>query len=383
MLKVLQQAHIYAPEDLGIRDLLIADGRIAHIAPHIPIPQGLGQVEVVDCQNLLLMPGLIDAHVHILGGGGEGGPATRTPEITLSQITRYGVTTIVGVLGTDGTTRSVESLITKAKALETEGITTFCYTGSYEIPSPTITRNVRDDVILLEKVIGVKVAISDHRSAHPTLDELGRLAMEARVGGLIGGKAGITHLHVGPGQAGIQPLFDLLQVCDLPIQNLLPTHMARSRMLLDQGVRFTKMGGHIDITAGDKALEAVQYVLSAGAPLDKITISSDGNGSMPRFDAQNNYIGLGVGSVGTVYENFQAFVAAGMTLTQALHFFGVNQAAFFGLSGRKGCVAVAADADLLITDQQLNIRQVWAKGRCLVDQGQPVVWGTFEQPDRA
>ncbi len=382
MLTVLQQAHIYAPEDLGIQDILIADGRIAHIAPHIPIPQGLGKVEVVNCQDRLLMPGLIDGHVHILGGGGEGGPATRTPEITLSQITRYGVTTIVGVLGTDGTTRSVESLITKAKALETEGITTFCYTGSYEIPSPTITKSVRDDVILIEKVIGVKVAISDHRSAHPTLNELGRMAMEARVGGLIGGKAGITHLHVGPGQAGIQPLFDLLQVCDLPIQNLLPTHMARSRMLLDQGVRFTKMGGHMDITASEKAIEAVQYVLAAGAPIDKITISSDGNGSMPRFDAQNNYIGIGVGSIGTVYDNFKAFVAAGMTLTQALHFFGVNQAAFFGLSGRKGCVAVAADADFLITDQELNIHQVWAKGRCMVDQGQPVVWGTFEQSDR-
>lgn len=382
MLKILQQAHIFTPEDIGIQDILIADGRIAHIAPHIPLPQGLGEVEVVDCRNKLLMPGLIDGHVHILGGGGEGGPATRTPEITLSHITRYGVTTIFGVLGTDGTTRSVESLITKAKALEIEGITTFCFTGSYEIPSPTISKSVRDDVILIEKVIGVKVAISDHRSAHPTLNELGRMAMEARVGGLIGGKAGITHLHVGPGQAGIQPLFDLLEVCDLPIQNLLPTHMARSQMLLDQGVRFTKMGGHIDITASDKAIEAVQYVLSEGAPLDKITISSDGNGSMPRFDANNNYIGIGVGSIGTVYENFQAFVAAGMTLTQALHFFSVNQASFFGLTGRKGCIAIEADADLLITDQDLKIDQVWAKGKCLVDQGEPIVWGTFEQLGR-
>ncbi|HZW49842.1 MAG TPA: beta-aspartyl-peptidase, partial [Bacillota bacterium] len=158
MLKILQQAHIFAPEDIGIQDILIADGRIAHIAPHIPIPEGLGEVEVVDCRNKFLMPGLIDGHVHILGGGGEGGPATRTPEITLSHITRYGVTTVFGVLGTDGTTRSVESLITKAKALEMEGITTFCFTGSYEIPSPTITKNVRNDVILIEKVIGVKVA---------------------------------------------------------------------------------------------------------------------------------------------------------------------------------------------------------------------------------
>lgn len=380
MIKIIKNVHVYAPEDLGVLDVLVAQDRIAYLAKDIPVPQGLGEMTVVEGKGRIMIPGLIDGHVHILGGGGEGGPATRTPEITLSQITRWGVTTLFGVLGTDGTTRSVESLITKAKALELEGISTYCYTGSYEVPTPTVTKNVRDDVILIEKVIGVgEVAISDHRSAHPSLNELGRLAMEARVGGLIGGKPGIAHFHVGPGKAGIQPLFDLLEVCDVPIQNLLPTHMSRSTMLLDQGVRFTKMGGHIDITAGPKATEAVNYVLKQGAPLNKVTISSDGNGSLPKFDEKGNYIGLGVGSVETVYRCFLEFMASGMSVTEALHPVSVNQAAFFGLKGKKGCIQVGADADFVLTDANFVIDQVWAKGRCLVDQGQPIVWGTFEK----
>lgn len=382
MLKIIKNVRIFSPEDQGIQDVLIARDQIAYIAPEIPVPEGIGEVTVIQGTGLQMLPGFIDGHVHVLGGGGEGGPATRTPEITLSQITRWGVTTLIGVLGTDGTTRSVESLLTKVKALELEGISTYCYTGAYEVPTPTITKNVRNDVILLEKVIGVgEVAISDHRSAHPTLDEIGRLAMEARVGGLIGGKPGIAHFHVGPGKAGIQPLFDLLDVCDVPIQNLLPTHMARSKMLLDQGVRFTKMGGHIDITAGPKATEAVRYVLSQGAPLQRVTISSDGNGSLPKFDENGNYIGLGVGSVETVYRCFLEMVESGMSITEALHPVSVNQANFFGLKGKKGCIQKGADADFVLVDDSLQIEQVWAKGRCMVQKGHPLVWGTFENPD--
>ena len=71
------------------------------------------------------MPGFIDGHVHMTGGGGEGGYATRTPELSLSDAIRGGVTTIVGCLGTDGVTRSLAALLAKARALDEEGISTF------------------------------------------------------------------------------------------------------------------------------------------------------------------------------------------------------------------------------------------------------------------
>ncbi|MCL2498111.1 MAG: beta-aspartyl-peptidase, partial [Symbiobacteriaceae bacterium] len=301
MLKLIKNVHIFAPKDLGVQDLLLAAGSVIHVAPNIPEPNGVGEVEVIQGGGKRLVPGFIDMHIHMLGGGGEGGPATRTPEITLSQISRYGVTTAVGVLGTDGTTRSMPSLVAKAKALELEGLTTFVYTGSYEVPTPTITGSVRDDVILIEKVIGVgEVAISDHRSAYPTVDELGRLAMEARVGGLIGGKPGLFHLHVGGGKSGLLPLFEILDKGDLPPQNVLPTHCGRSGALLDQAANLAKMGGNVDVTAGRRVTDHLKHLLEAGAPLEQLTVSSDGNGSLPRFDANRNFIGLGVGSVATV-----------------------------------------------------------------------------------
>ncbi|MCL2548493.1 MAG: beta-aspartyl-peptidase [Symbiobacteriaceae bacterium] len=382
ILKLLQNVRIFAPAELGVRDLLIADGRIACIGEALPIPTGFGEVEVCDAGGKTLIPGLIDMHIHMLGGGGEGGPATRTPEITLSEITRYGVTTAVGVLGTDGTTRTMPALLTKAKALELEGITTFVYTGSYEVPTPTITGKVRDDVILIEKVIGVgEIAISDHRSAHPTLDELARLGMEARVGGMIGGKPGLLHLHIGPGKAGLTPIFDLLAKSDLPIQNILPTHCSRSKETLDQAVRLAKEGGQFDLTAGGRVCEHLSYVLKAGAPLDKVTISSDGNGSLPRFDAKGNFLGLGVGSVRTVFEAFVNMITQmQMPISEALHIVSCNQARLLNLADRKGRIAPGADADLVLLTEDYSIDKVWAKGRLMVDAGEPVVWGTFEGP---
>ena len=381
MFTLIKNARVYSPADIGIKDVLVAAGRIMHIGDSITLPLGWGECEVIDAEEKALVPGFIDMHIHMLGGGGEGGPATRTPEIMLSEITRYGVTTAVGVLGTDGTTRSIPSLITKAKALELEGLTTYIYTGAYEVPTPTLTGSVRDDVILVDKVIGVgEVAISDHRSAHPNLDELGRLAMEARVGGLLGGKPGICHFHVGPGKAGIQPIFDLLETSDIPVHTFLPTHCGRSTMLMDQAVRLAKMGGQFDLTAGSRIAEQIDYVLKEGAPLEKVTVSSDGNGSLPRFDEKGNFIGLGVGSVEAVQKAFVSMVQElGMSISNALHIVSCNQAHMLQLDGKKGCIKVGADADMVLLHSDLSVADVWALGQHMVSEGKPIVLGTFEK----
>ncbi len=47
--------------DLACGDLLIEDDRIAAIAPSLPVPDG---AEVIDAADMIVMPGLINAHVH-------------------------------------------------------------------------------------------------------------------------------------------------------------------------------------------------------------------------------------------------------------------------------------------------------------------------------
>ena len=60
---------------------------------------------VLDVPGCILTPGLVDLHVHIIGGGGEAGPSSCTPSSQLSDFLDAGITTVVGVLGTDCVTR--------------------------------------------------------------------------------------------------------------------------------------------------------------------------------------------------------------------------------------------------------------------------------------
>lgn len=182
---LLQGAHLFAPEDRGICDVLLANGKIIAVGAGIPgdiVPD----CTVINLSGRMLCPGFIDQHVHLIGGGGEAGPTTRTPEVSLSRLTEAGITTVVGLLGTDSVSRHPASLLAKTRALNEEGITAWMLTGAYHVPSPTITGSVEKDVALIDRVIGVKCAVSDHRSAAPSGNQLASMAAESRVGGLLG-----------------------------------------------------------------------------------------------------------------------------------------------------------------------------------------------------
>ena len=386
--KVLRNVHILGPEDLGKQDILVAEEKIVAIGPHIEIPSDW-ECEEFFLEGYILVPGFIDSHVHIIGGGGEGGFSTRTPEVTLSTATRAGVTTIVGCLGTDGTTRHMTSLLAKARGLEEEGITTYIYTGAYEIPTPTITGSVRSDLILIDKVIGAgEIAISDHRSAQPTQLEIQKLAAEARVGGMLSGKAGIINVHVGDGKAGLEILFNIVKETEIPITQFLPTHLNRNPWLFKQAIEWGKHGGFIDITSSvvprgsSKAIKpsrAIREILDAGVEISNITMSSDGNGSIPRFDENGNFIGLGVGNEDSLLEELRDLVLEeGIRLSDAIQIITSNVAKVLKLWPRKGCIKVGSDADFVVLTPDIEIYQVWARGRMMVNEGEPIVFGTFE-----
>ncbi len=359
----------------------MAGGKIVAIADHIEPPHGL-DVRVIDADNRLVVPGLIDLHVHILGGGGEDGPASRVPEIQLSALTRAGTTTVVGVLGTDRITRSPEALLAKARALRDEGMSAYMYTGSYHLPSVTISGSVERDLALIDQVVGVKVAISDHRGSQLTLDELTHVAAQVRVGAMVGGKSGIVHLHVGSGKSGISQILDVLDGTELPIDLFLPTHMARTSALLDQGIGFVRRGGNIDITAHPDVAEMVAVIeklIADNVDLAHVTLSSDGNGSMPVYDEKKNLVGMKTGGVGILLYSVQAIVAAKvLPLPEALRLVTTNPAARLGLSGRKGTITEGADADLVLLDDQLAVDKVFCNGRLMVDGGRAIVKGRFE-----
>jgi beta-aspartyl-dipeptidase (metallo-type) len=386
MFTLITGGSVYAPEKLGRKDILIAGRVIARVADRIDLPAEF-QPLIIRAKGKTIVPGFVDLHVHLLGGGGEAGPWSRTPEITLSKITRAGVTTVVGLLGTDDVSRRPETLLAKAIQIEQEGISAYIYSGSYQLPLATITGSLRKDIALIPKVVGVgEVAVSDHRSSQPSFEELCRIAAEARVGGMLGGKAGLVHLHMGAGERRLEPVIRMVKETEIPIGQFLPTHLNRTGELMEHAIEFAQMGGNIDITASGKDLhfhptsvEAIRMALDAGVSIDQITLSSDSNGSMPIFDAKGNVVKLGVGDIQCLLEDWQLLVRAGLSIADSLKIVSSNPARRAGLFASKGSLEAGKDADLLILNRDLVVDSVLAKGRLMVDRGKVLVRGIFEE----
>lgn len=384
---LIKNIEVFAPESLGKKNILILFDKIAYISPEINLPdKNFPEIKIIDGNGLIAAPGLIDLHVHIIGGGGEGGFTTRAPELSLTSLTTNGITTCVGLLGTDGTTRSMGTLIAKARSLEEEGMTTYCWTGCYEMPTRTITDSARSDIVLVDNIIGVgEIAVSDHRGSHPSENDLIHLASEARVGGMIAGKCGVLHMHIGDGKKGLIPVMDMVKDSEIPYDNLLPTHVNRNPLVYKQSIEYAKNGGFVDITTGIKpegddalyASDVYKTMLNEGISPYKITMSSDSGGSMPIFDKDGKLLKLTIGSPATNMDTIRENIEKGISIEESLIPLTSSPAKFLKLKN-KGRIQENYDADLLLFDKKFQVNMVICKGQIMVENYKPVVFGTFE-----
>ncbi|RLC38960.1 MAG: beta-aspartyl-peptidase [Candidatus Nealsonbacteria bacterium] len=390
---LIKRGEIYSPEYEGNKEILIADDKIFLIDRNIveSAANSLDKnIKIIDVSKCIVIPGFIDQHVHINGAGGEGGPQYRTPPIQLSEFIKAGITSVIGLLGTDGFARSLKALLMKAKGLENEGISTWIYTGAYQYPSPTITGDIVSDIMLIDKVIGVKIALSDHRSSHPTIDELKKVVSEARVGGMLAGKAAVVHIHMGSEKIGLNSLFGIVKNTEIPIEQLAPTHLNRNEDLFKSAIEFGKMGGYVDLTtvvpaegksSGTiKSSKAVKRLVENGVPIEKVTISTDGNGSMPKFNEKKEITGMAVASVSSLHKEFIDIIKEEkMSIQDAVRVSSANIAKHLKLE-QKGEIKEGKDADIIVLDKDtLQIKHVIAKGKIVMKNEKIMRFGTFEK----
>lgn len=386
---LIKNAAVYAPDPLGVKDVFLAGGTICAIRDSIEPGPDL-PVEVIDGTGKLLLPGFIDSHVHILGGGGEGGYRSRTPELKLSDLIRAGTTTVVGCLGTDGVTRRMENLIAKAKQLRDEGVSCYIYTGSYDVPVRTFLADIRSDLLFIDEVIGVgEIAIADHRSSQPTFEEFVRIVADARVGGMLSGKGGVVNIHMGDDGQMLEYLERVKVETPLPAYHMIPTHMNRNPLLFERGITYAKGGGYVDFTTSSyasfqeegelKSSDGLKKMLDAGVPIGHITFSSDGQGSLPVFNREGENIDVQVARVDTLYQEVRdAVQQENIPLETALQTITSSVADHLRLT-RKGRVREGNDADLvLVSPDTLEIQSVIALGQVMLRDGELLVKGSFE-----
>ena len=376
---IIQNGEVFGPKALGRRDILTGGGEILAIAEKID-PKGLpGEVYIIDADGMLVIPGFIDGHQHFTGGGGEGGFETRTPEMQLSMNIANGVTTAIGLLGTDALTRTVESLYAKTQAFNAEGMTALMLTGSYWLPSPTILGTVGRDIIYMGPVIGVKLAMADQRGPHFNARELAALASDVRVAALVANKPGIITVHIGVNPDGLDLMVEVIEKSAIRADMFIPTHINRKKSRVrDQALALAERGTVIDATCVNKIPDKEDNHMSASdfacladenKLFDQVCFSSDAGGSLPQWNQDRSRIlGMEIGSPKSLLFELKRLVAdKGMDLQKALRPLTTTPAGIYGLAGKKGVITAGAHADILVLDPDtLEIRDVMAKGQIMI-----------------
>ncbi|MFT4540905.1 MAG: beta-aspartyl-dipeptidase (metallo-type) [Planctomycetota bacterium] len=378
-MQLIVDADVYAPEPLGIRHLMLGGGRILWMGTDRPaLPPEL-QVEVIDLGGRRMIPGLVDCHAHVTGGGGESGYGSSIAPLEAREFTSCGITAIVGLLGTDDCVRTTGQLVHAVNGLRSAGLAAWCYTGGYHLPPTTLLGSIRSDMVHVDPIIGFgELAISDHRSSQPSLDDVLRVASEVHVAGLMTGKAGILHLHLGDGPRGLDLVRSALDKSELPARVFHPTHVNRRRALFEEALALTSRGVTVDVTAEPEedsraapgsgpdaelpASYAIRALLSSDVEPTRWTVSSDSGGCLPTFDAEGHVHSYEVGRPAILSTLLAGLLTEGLSLAKVLPGFTSNPADLLRLK-EHGRIAIGSRADLVcLEDETHAVRDVWCKG---------------------
>jgi beta-aspartyl-dipeptidase (metallo-type) len=361
MLTLIEGGRVYDPDPCGVQSVLLADGHVGKVGDiNRKALESLGaEYQIIDASGCIVVPGLIDPHIHLLGGSGETGFSTQTPEFFISEIVRFGITTVVGTLGVDTTMKTMPGLLAKVKALKEHGLNAFCWSGGYDVPPESILANVREDIMFIEEVIGAgEVAISDERALEPDARDLARTATHAHIGGMLAQKAGLMHVHVGDGKKRLKPLRDVFEGFDVEPCWVYATHIERTEELIDEAIELAKQGMPCDIDVVERDLHRwLRHWRKNGGPAELLTVSSDASITSP---------------AGVWMQLRDCVLNHGFTLEQVLPLATRNTARILKLREkgelRKGC---AGDV-LLLEEDTLEIVHVLSHGKMVVRDGEVV-----------
>lgn len=371
-------------------DVWLTPGGVAGIgAPSSDpgLPDALGEVQRIDASGLRIIPGLIDGHLHLLGGGGGGGYETRIPELPADAALEAGITSCVAMPGVDNVTRSLEALLATARGFTRRGVRALAMTGGFMWPPRTLTGSVRDDLSLIPDLVGVKIALGEHLATAPDARELARVLRELGWVSKMSASACLLHVHLGVSPDPGRALVEALDEAGSDPAGVVVTHANYAASALDAAIELGRAGCWIDVNpllhpgrvaASIAPADAIRTLREAGVPAERLTMSTDGNASVPRI--------LPDGTLERFSHQLGLLPAAREVARQGV----LDEASALALITRNpadalrrpelGRIEAGAASDLVLIDEDWRIDTVISSGVVRVRDGVAVSPSPFRDP---
>jgi beta-aspartyl-dipeptidase (metallo-type) len=204
---------------------------------------------------------------------------------------------------------------------------------------------------------------------------------------MLGGKAGIANMHMGDAKDPFRPIYDAVEKSELKLTQFFPTHCNRNKYIFEDAKKYG-VKGYVDLTASSypydpenetKPSTAIIELIKAGVPLEHITMTSDGNGSLPNFDSEGRLTSIDMALPKSVFsELIDTVLLEKLPLEKALKTVTSNPADILRLK-YKGRLEAGKDADIVLLDGKYGISDIIARGEFMVREYKRLKKGTYEQ----
>ena len=372
-------------EEISEGVILVEDGRIAAIGhrDEIRVPPGAADYSAA---GLTVVPGFVDVHIHGAGGHDVMEANARALDCIASTVARYGTTSLVATTVTaplDETCRSLEGIVRHIRRREKPQANPQLAAEilGMHLEGPFISKARRGvhppdaiekpSVEVLGKFLDASNDLVKILTVAPELPGAIPLIEFAVAAGLVVA-LGHTDADFEQSRAAIRAgarhavhMFNAMRPFshrDPGVIGAILTDPEVTAEIIADGVHVA--GPAIQVLLGAKGFETVLLVSDGIAA----TGMPDGNYRLGNFEVTvkdgvcRNAEGKLAGSTLTLDRALRYVVALGVPLVEAVRMATVLPARRLGLAGKKGILAVGADADLVALTPDLRVAGVMTRG---------------------
>ena len=354
---------------------LSIDGeRIEDVFPHANKLENISpEYKVIDLKGSLVMPGNFDTHTHGIMNIGFDTASIEEMDKASLYFAQSGTTSYIPSLSYDCPTADFDDRFSLLENYEGE----YCRFMGYHIEGPFLSNKhlgvalpeklKKPDIKLVEDILNKTKLLRQMTIAYELegAKEIGRLLHDNNVKVMVGHSDALLE-DLDENVDGFTHLF-----------NAMRSFHHRDITLVNAA--FMNLGYYVELIAdGNHIKENVLKLILNNIDLDKIMLVSDSSTARGLEDGEHIFLSKPCTKTGTIFKTHDGHFAGsvvsindemkvlqrlGVSYTDLLKISSLNAFRFYGLDKQYGTLTKGKHADIVIMDEDLNIKNVYVKGR--------------------